>query len=71
MIKVSVELRSGTARFRVEVQAESIQRALSLVGARFPGRTYRVKFPIESEGFFVEGPATRAALVEQPQALAA
>jgi hypothetical protein len=71
MIKVSVEVRSGTARFRVEVQAESIQRALSLVGARFPGRTYRVKFPIEPEGFFVEGPATRAASVEQPQELAA
>jgi hypothetical protein len=72
MIKVSVEVRSGTARFRVAVQAESIRRALSLVGAKFPGRTYRVKFPIEPEGFFVEGPpATRAALVEQPQELAA
>ena len=71
MIKVAVEVRSGTACFRVAVHAESIQRALSLVRVRFPGRTYRVKFPIEPEGFFAEGPATRAALVEQPQELAA
>ena len=28
MIKVSVEVRKGTARFRVGVQAESITRAL-------------------------------------------
>jgi hypothetical protein len=30
-----------------------------------------VKFPIEPEGFFVEGPATRAGMVEQPKELAA
>ena len=71
IVKVSVEVRSGTARFRVAVQAESIQRALSLVGSSHPGRTCRVEFPIEPEGFFVEGPATRSGTVEQPQELAA
>ena len=72
MVKVAVEVRSGTARFRVAVQAESIQRALSLVGAGHPGRSCRVEFPMEAEGFFVKGPpATRAASVEQPQELAA
>jgi hypothetical protein len=71
MVKVSVEVHSGSARFRVAVQAESIQRALSLVAGRYPGRSCRVKFPIEPEGFFVEGPATRAGMVEQPEELAA
>jgi hypothetical protein len=70
MIKVSIEVRSGTASFGVAVQAESIQRAMSLVGASYPGRKGRVK-AIEAEQFFVEGPATRTGMVEQPEELAA
>ena len=71
MIKVAIEVRSGAARFGVAVQAESIQWALSLVGARYPARTWRVKFPIEAEGFFVEGSGARAGMFEQPKELAA
>jgi hypothetical protein len=71
MVKASVEVRSGTARFRVAVQAESIQRALSLVGAGHPARSCRVESPMEAVGFFVEGPATRAGAVERPKELAA
>jgi hypothetical protein len=52
MIKVSIEVRSKTARFAVAVQAKSIQKALSIVAARHPGSVVRVKFPIEPEGFF-------------------
>jgi hypothetical protein len=47
MIKLSVEVRSGAARFDVAVQAESTQRALGLVTRRYPAMTCRVKFPIE------------------------
>jgi hypothetical protein len=36
MVKVSVEVKSGTARFRVGVQAPSIRTALSVVGGRYP-----------------------------------
>jgi hypothetical protein len=32
MVKVSVKVRSGTARFRVGVTAQSVRRALRLVG---------------------------------------
>ena len=32
-----VEIHSGAARFVVAVQAQSIQRALSIVAARHPG----------------------------------
>ena len=35
-VRVSVEIRSGTARFRVGVQADSIGRALSMVGGGTP-----------------------------------
>jgi len=57
MIKVSIEVHSGTARFAVAVQAKSIQRALSIVAARYPEGVARVKFPIDQERFFVEDAA--------------
>jgi hypothetical protein len=57
MVKVSIEIHSGAARFVVAVQAQSINRALSIVAASHPGSVARVKFPIESEGFFVEDSA--------------
>jgi hypothetical protein len=59
MVKVSIEVRSGAARFCVGVRTESIQRAVSLVEKRFPGRNVKVSFPIEPESFFVEGSAAR------------
>jgi hypothetical protein len=45
MVKVSVEVRSGTARFRVGVQAQSIRRALSLVGRSYPQGEVKMEFP--------------------------
>jgi hypothetical protein len=73
MVKVSVEVRSGTARFRVSVQAQSIRKALDMVGARYPGGEVRVVFPIESESFFVDAPPTLAGVLgtEHPKQLAA
>ena len=55
MVRISVEFRSGTARFRVGVQAQSIREALSVVGERYPGGVVEVVFPIEPEGSFVHG----------------
>jgi hypothetical protein len=57
MVKVSIEVHSGTARFAVAVQAQSIQQALSIVATRYPGSIARVEFPIDPEGFFVEDSA--------------
>jgi hypothetical protein len=45
MVKISMEARSGAATFGVAVQAESIERALSLVQQRYPKGEARVKFP--------------------------
>ena len=53
LVRVSVEVRNGTARFRVGVQAGSIRKALSMVGGRYPRGVVRVLFPVEPEGFFV------------------
>jgi hypothetical protein len=46
MVRISAEVRSGTARFRVGVRAQSIREALGVV---------EVVFPIEPEGFIVHG----------------
>jgi hypothetical protein len=72
MVKISVEVRSGTACFRVGVKAESIRKALSVVGARYPTSEVGMIFPIDPEGFFVEGPAAaRAGLTGPPERVAA
>jgi hypothetical protein len=54
MVKVSIEVHDGTSRFAVAVLAQSIEQALSIIAARYPGSVARVKFPINPEGFFVE-----------------
>ena len=54
MVKLSVEVTSGAARFTVGEQAPSIREALSLVGGKYPHREVRVAFPIEPERFFVK-----------------
>jgi hypothetical protein len=53
MIRYSTEVRSGSARFRVSVQAENVRRALDLVGGRYPHGHVRLVFPVEPEGFSV------------------
>jgi hypothetical protein len=64
VVKVSIEVRSGAARFDVAVRASSIQRALSMVGGWYPGGHYRVKFPIDHpESFFAEKLVTQAGMV--------
>ena len=54
MVKVSIEVRDGTARFMVGVKAKNIQQALRIVQTRYPGKVATVKFPIDPEDFFVE-----------------
>jgi coproporphyrinogen III oxidase-like Fe-S oxidoreductase len=56
MIRISVQVSSGTARFRVAVQAESIERALGSVARQYSGKVCEVTFPIDPETFFVEDP---------------
>jgi hypothetical protein len=57
MIRVSMEVREGTALSRATVRAESIREAVSITRERYPGRDVRVIFPIDAEDFFIVGPA--------------
>ena len=57
MVKVSIEVHSGTARFSVAINAKSIQQALSTVAARHPSSVTKVKLPIDPESFFVKNSA--------------
>jgi hypothetical protein len=57
MVKVSIEVHAGTARFTVAVKARSIEQALSIVAARHPSGVARVKLPIDPGSFFEEDTA--------------
>ena len=54
MIRISIEVRSGTARFKVSLLAESIEGALEIAKRYNPGKECKVMFPIDPEDFFVE-----------------
>ena len=54
MIRISVQVSSGTTRFGVTIQAESIKRALEIAARQNPGKVCEVTFPIDPETFFVE-----------------
>ena len=54
MIRISVRVSDGTARFGVAIQAESIERALEIVARQNPGRECEVVSPIDPETFFVD-----------------
>ena len=73
MVKISIEVRSGAARFDVAVQAENIQRAVSLVQERYSKGSVKVKFPVESGSFLVEDRPARTRTVgpEHPARVAA
>ena len=53
MIKISIEVKSGSARFKVASQAESIEGALELAKRYNPAKECKVVFPIDPESFFV------------------
>ena len=54
MTRITIEVRSGAARFKVSVQAESIERALEMARRYNSGKESKVVFPIAPEGFFLE-----------------
>ena len=72
MIKVSVEVGSETARFRVTVRAESIRQALAIAEDNHPAGDVALVHPIDPETFFVEDLVTGAGPIgsETPKILA-
>jgi hypothetical protein len=65
VVKVSVEVRNGAARFRVGVQASSIQSALNLVKGVHSASEVKVLFPIDPEGFFVADALAAKGLIQR------
>lgn len=47
MVKLSIEVHSGTARFAVAIQAQSIEQVLNIVTTRYRSSVTRGKLPIE------------------------
>ena len=73
MVKVSIEVRNGSAHFNVAVRAQSIEQAAKVVRGGYPDCEVRGMFPIDPEDFFVNEPAPRAGIVgiDPPVLLAA
>jgi hypothetical protein len=59
-----MEVRSGVARFRVRIQASSIQGAVNLVKGLYSASDVRVEFPIAPEGFYFEDALAKEGLIE-------
>lgn len=68
MVKVSLEVRSGAARFRVGVRAENIRKALSGVEGRYPKSEVKLVLPITPEDFLGREPSVLAGTVGSERA---
>jgi hypothetical protein len=60
MVRISVEVKSGSAPSSVMVQAESIERALEIAKSNNPGKECWVTFPLDPETFFLEDSVAEA-----------
>ena len=65
MVRVSIEVRSRAARFRVGIRASNIRRAVSLAKGLYSASDVKVIFPIDPEGFFIEDPFAKQGVVER------
>jgi hypothetical protein len=68
MVRITIQVSSGAARFKVMVQAESIERALEIAERHNPGKECRVTFPLDPETFFAGDPAARIEAIEEAAA---
>jgi len=53
VIRISVVLTRGPARYRVAVKAQSIRRALEIVEGNYPGRQADMVSPVDPGTSFV------------------
>ncbi len=65
MIKISIEVKSGAARFKVASQAESIERALEIAKRYNSGKECKVVCPSDPEVSFVEHDLSKGGVVVQ------
>lgn len=63
MVRVTVEVGSGSGSFRAYVCAKSIAHAVRLASENYPGRDVGVVFPLEPD-FFVREPVALTGSIE-------
>jgi len=63
IIKISIEVRSSAARFKVALVAESIEGALEMAKRYNPGKECKVVFTIDLESFFAGDDLERGGVV--------
>jgi hypothetical protein len=68
VIRISVEVGQGAARYRVAVRAKSIGRALEIVGRQNTGYQAKMTFPTYPKAFFVREAAMTARAVDREAA---
>jgi hypothetical protein len=68
VIRISVEVGQGAARYRVAVRAKNIGRALEIVGSQNTGYQAKMTLPTDPKAFFVRGAAMTARAVDQEAA---
>jgi hypothetical protein len=68
VIRISFEVARGAARYRVAVRAQSIERALEIVGKQGSGRDAEVALPIDHESSSVRDATTTVGATGQKAA---
>jgi len=71
MVKVSIRVHSGAARFDVALVGDSLQQALGLITERYGNSDVRVRFPSDLAGLSADGPAAPTEGFSQPDTLLA
>ncbi len=64
MIRASVEVIGNNSAFTIAVYAENLRRAVEFAAKRYPSYAVSVRFPLDPEVFFVEGPAVGSETLE-------
>ena len=72
MIRISVEVGGRVSRFELTLHAQSIERAVGIARARYPGSEVKVMFPIDPDTFFAEDAADVGEMIrlEMPTSVA-
>ncbi len=65
MARITVEVGSGAARYRIAVQAGSVRRALEIAEGLNPGSDFGAIFPADLETYSGEGSVNMAEPVER------
>ena len=68
VIRISVVLTRGPARYRVAVKAQSIRRALEIVEGNYPGRQADMVSPVDPGASFVRDASAIDGLVDREAA---